>query len=36
MERLVSGVIISLNEGAIEVRNMAKVGLFTLKNAIGN
>ena len=25
-----------LNEGAIEVRNMAKIGIFTLKNSLGS
>lgn len=35
MERLISAVAVLLNEGAIEVRNMAKFGLLALKNALG-
>jgi hypothetical protein len=35
-EKLVQVVVTLLNEGAIEVRNMAKIGLITLKNSIGN
>ena len=36
MERLIQAVASLLNEGAIEVRNIAKVGLLTLKNALGS
>lgn len=36
MERLIQGVALLLNEGAIEVRNMAKIGLLTLKNNLGS
>jgi hypothetical protein len=36
MERLIQGVAMLLNEGAIEVRNMAKIGLLTLKNNLGS
>jgi hypothetical protein len=32
MERLVQTVALMLNEGALEVRNMAKFGILTLKN----
>ena len=35
-EKLVQVVVTLLNEGALEVRNMAKIGLITLKNSIGN
>jgi hypothetical protein len=35
MERLISAVAVMLNEGALEVRNMAKFGLLALKNALG-
>jgi ATP phosphoribosyltransferase regulatory subunit HisZ len=36
MERLIQAVAVLLNEGAIEVRNMAKLGLLSLKNALGS
>jgi len=36
MERLVQAVALLLNEGAIEVRNMAKIGLLSLKNSLGS
>ncbi len=36
MERLIQAVALMLNEGAIEVRNMAKIGLMTLKNNLGS
>jgi hypothetical protein len=36
MERLVRAVAMMLNEGALEVRNMAKMGIFTLKNSLGS
>lgn len=36
MERLIQAVAMLLNEGAIEVRNMAKIGLVTLKNNLGS
>lgn len=36
MERLIAAVANMLNEGAIEVRNMAKIGLLSLKNALGS
>lgn len=35
-ERLIQAVSNLLNEGAIEVRNMAKIGLFSLRTAIGS
>lgn len=31
-EKLVSAIASYLNEGAIEIRNMAKMGLWSLKN----
>ena len=31
MDRLIQAVAVLLNEGAIEVRNMAKAGLYCLK-----
>jgi|LauGreDrversion4_2_1035121.scaffolds.fasta_scaffold660234_1 hypothetical protein len=36
MERLIQAVASLLNEGAIEVRNMAKIGLVKLKNNLGS
>jgi hypothetical protein len=36
MDRLISVVANMLNEGAIEVRNMAKMGLLSLKNVLGS
>jgi hypothetical protein len=36
MEKLIQVVVSFLNEGAIEVRNMAKIGLFTIKNSFGS
>ncbi len=36
MERLIQAVASLLNEGAIEVRNMAKIGLWHLKNNLGS
>lgn len=36
MERLISTVANFLNEGAIEVRNMAKMGLLSLKSSLGS
>jgi len=36
MERLIRAVALMLNEGAIEVRNMAKIGIFNLKNSLGS
>lgn len=36
MERLIQSVASMLNEGAIEVRNMAKIGLLNLKAALGS
>lgn len=36
MERLIQAVASLLNEGAIEVRNMAKLGLLQLKNSLGS
>jgi hypothetical protein len=36
MERLVQGLAMFLNEAAAEVRNMAKIGLLTLKNNLGS
>ena len=35
MDRLIQAVAVYLNEAAVEVRNMAKAGLFTLKNTMG-
>lgn len=35
-DKLIQTIVGLLNEGAIEVRNMAKVGLFTLKNSFGS
>ena len=35
-ERLVQVIIQFLNEGALEVRNMAKVGLISLRNILGS
>ncbi len=34
-DRLIGAVAALLNEGAIEVRNVAKVGLLQLRNAFG-
>ena len=36
MERLIKAVALMLNESAQEVRNMAKVGIFHLKNSLGS
>lgn len=36
MERLIQAVATLLNEGAIEIRNMAKMGILNLKNALGS
>ncbi len=36
MERLIQAVAVLLNEGAIEVRNMAKAGLYSLKQNLGS
>jgi hypothetical protein len=35
-EKFVQTIVAFLNEGAIEVRNVAKVGLLNLKNIIGS
>lgn len=36
MERLIAAVASLINEAAVEVRNMAKIGLLHLKNALGS
>jgi len=36
MERLIRAVALMLNEGALEVRNMGKIGIFNLKNSLGS
>lgn len=36
VEKLIQTVAGLLNEGAIEVRNMAKIGIFSIKNSLNS